>query len=159
MSFPFVSEDQIDTVAENLQEENLEEVLEAFSEAQPAVAGYLFSETFEVLYQEERQYVLYLALVIWKSVSEAADPEMVTDKDLGSREEENWGLFEKKKSGGFRQKMDVFFEDCKQEDLLAFVEDSLVIEDDGELEIPVSKEGRIPMAVGLKTIIDVLTAG
>ena len=51
--------------------------------------------------------------------------------------------------------MDVFFENYQQEDLLAFVEDSLI---DDEDEI-VTKVGREPMFVALKSIIDCLCAG
>ena len=54
----------------------------------------------------------------------------------------------------FRDRMDIFFENYSQEDLLAFVEDNLV-EDEDSL---VTKEGREPMFVALKSVIDILTA-
>ena len=50
----------------------------------------------------------------------------------------------------FRERLDVFFQDYFQEDLLAFVEDSLSEEE----EEMVTKIGREPMFVALKTIID-----
>jgi len=47
--------------------------------------------------------------------------------------------------------MDIFFKNYFQEDLLAFVEDSLIEEEEGL----VTKVGREPMFVALKSIIDV----
>ena len=49
--------------------------------------------------------------------------------------------------------MDVFFEDYAQEDMLAFVEDNLVEDEDSTI----TKEGREPIFVALKSVIDVLT--
>jgi hypothetical protein len=60
-------------------------------------------------------------------------------------------MLEPVKSKPFQHKADVFFKDYPQEDLLAFVEDALADDEDSE----VTKEGREPMFVALKTIIDV----
>ena len=50
----------------------------------------------------------------------------------------------------FRDRLNVFFEKTSQEDLLAFIEDSL-LEEEEEL---VTKVGREPMFIALKSIID-----
>jgi len=52
----------------------------------------------------------------------------------------------------FRERLDEFFEETKQEDLLAFIEDALLDDE----ESPVSKEGREPMFVTLKAVIDTI---
>ena len=54
----------------------------------------------------------------------------------------------------FNEKIDPFFKDYPQEDLLAFVEDSLVQDEDSEI----TNEGRDYIFIALKTIIDSLNA-
>ncbi|NJL73773.1 MAG: hypothetical protein HC892_00790 [Saprospiraceae bacterium] len=77
-------------------------------------------------------------------------PEL-TEENLGEAEELNWELIENTNTRDFRKQLDVFFEHYPQEDLLAFVEDSLVDDD----EFNVTAEGREIILVGLKTLIDV----
>lgn len=161
MAVPFVSEQIIEAAAEALNAQELDDVLEEFGKAQPTILAFLLSDSFEVLFPEERDYMLYLALVMWRSITEVGgEIPMVTEDEVGLREEVNWGFFESHKTKPFRQKMDAFFEDTSQEDLMAFVEDALEIDNDANSDedgIEISNEGRGPMAIGLKTIIDVLT--
>ena len=56
----------------------------------------------------------------------------------------------------FRDRLDPFFENTQQEDLVAFAEDA-VTEDLDDPESLVTKEGREPIFVALATMIDVLT--
>jgi hypothetical protein len=66
-----ISENSIEAVAEKLDEGSdaaYEKAVEDFSKQQPAVFSYLFSEDIALLTEDEREYLLYLALVIWKSV-------------------------------------------------------------------------------------------
>ena len=51
----------------------------------------------------------------------------------------------------------MFFENTQQEDLLAFIEDSLTPGEDDDEEFPVTEEGAEAMFVMLKTVVDVLT--
>jgi len=54
--------------------------------------------------------------------------------------------------------LDAFFEGYAQEDLLAYVEDSLLLsEEQGKNELGVTPEGRPLLFISLKTLIDVLT--
>ena len=151
----FVSETIIDAVVEQLETANFENVIEHFGKKQPALIGYVFSEDFELLTQSEREWMLYLIIVMWQSVDKVkGHVPTLNKKALESAEERNWELLETVTTHRFRDRMDVFFNDSEQEDLLAFIEDSLIEDDDSV----VTKEGREPMFVALKSVVDVLTA-
>ena len=165
----FVSENIIDKVVEQLETADFEMEIERFGKSQPALLGYVFSEDFELLTREEREYLLYLLIVIWKSIEKikkdnpvaventsrknSIDTPSVMSNALGEAEERNWELLDEVKETRFRERMNVFFDDSDQEDLLAFIEDALMEDDD---ESVVTKEGREPMFVALKTVVDVL---
>jgi hypothetical protein len=150
----FISETTIDAVVEALESADFEHEIEEFGKEQPALMGYVFSEDFDLLTQEERELMLYLMLVIWQSIlRDGGEMEPVSKLALEDAEERNWELLETVKSSQFRERMTVFFEGSDQEDLLAFVEDSLVEDDDST----VTKEGREPIFVALKSVIDILT--
>ena len=86
----FVSESTIDKAAEIIgSSENLTEVIKSFKEKQPVILAYLFSENFKLLSQKEREYMMFLALVIWKAF-ETTNPELnqVTEKVIEDFEEE-----------------------------------------------------------------------
>ena len=149
----FVSETIIDAVVEELETADFEKVIEHFGKKQPALIGYVFSEDFELLTQDEREWMLYLMIVLWQSVGKVKQVPSLNKKALETAEERNWELLDTVTSNRFRDRMDVFFNDSEQEDLLAFIEDSLVEDDDSV----VTKEGREPMFVALKSVVDVLT--
>jgi hypothetical protein len=132
-----ISENSIEAVAEKLDEGSdaaYEKAVEDFSKQQPAVFSYLFSEDIALLTEDEREYLLYLALVIWKSVLKTAKKlAPVSTSRLDAAEEDNWAMLEPVKSKPFQHKADVFFKDYPQEDLLAFVEDALADDEDSEV--------------------------
>ncbi len=160
---PFVPESAIGQVLEALAHtppERYEALTVAFADAQPVLAGWLVSDTFDILTEAEREYLLYLALVIWKAATEVAGELPVADEALiGELEERNWAMLNATKAGPFRQRLDPFFEKYPQEDLLAFVEDALAIEEESDEDAPeleVTREGREPLFIALKTVIDAL---
>ena len=150
----FVSELKIDEAAAALDsEENLSDIVLDFKRRQPVVLAYLFSENFKLLTQKEREYMMFLALVIWKaSESTHAEIPVVEQKLIEDLEEQNWEKLHKVISRKFSERIDLFFKDYPQEDLLAFVEDALVQDEDSEI----TKEGRDYIFIALKTIIDSL---
>ena len=150
----FVSETIIDAVVEQLESANFEIETEIFGKRQPALLGYVFSEDFELLTHEERDFMLYLLIVIWKSVEKVKGELPPTPADLlEEAEEHNWEILDKVNEKRFRDRMTVFFDDSDQEDLLAFIEDALVEDDEDSV---VTKEGREPIFVALKTVVDVI---
>jgi hypothetical protein len=153
----FISEDYIDKAAEliSASEKALAQAIEEMQEDQPILLAYCFSENFDVFTNQEKEYMLYLVLVIWKSVELAgADFKEITEEEISKGEEANWTLFTEQKAKTFRDKLTPFFEDYPQEDLLAFIEDSLELDEESEEEM-ITAEGRAALFISLKTIVDI----
>lgn len=151
----FISETIIDEVIEQLADspEAYTLEVEALQARHPVIMGYLFSETFRMLSQEEREFMLYLAIVVLMSIEKGESQLAAVKEDsLEEAEDKNWEIFQEAKGSTFRDKLNVFFENTPQEDLLAFLEDSL--EDDDEQ--PISNEGKELIFVSLKSVIDSL---
>ena len=157
----FVSEEVIDRVIEQLEgyaDEEYEKRMEAFAEAQPVVVAWLFSDQFDLLSEDEKGYLQYLALITWSANQEVNGAlGAVSEDEIGQAEEANYALLESSKAQDFRDRLNEFFEGSDQEDLLAFAEEA-VLEEEDEAEALVSKEGREPIFIALKTLVDVLTA-
>ncbi len=146
----------VDEVTEELSasEKAFEHTVELMNDQQPILLGYLFSENFEAFTQNEREYLLFLSAVIWKSVFRVwGRQEEVTEANLEAAEERNWSTIQNSSAQRFRERLNVFFdENPAQEELLAFVEDALLDDE----ESPVTTEGREPLFISLKSIIDCL---
>lgn len=153
--FPFVSENTIETIASQLVDEaQVELAVAALSERQPMVLAYLLSENFRLLTREEREYLLYIGIIICHSIYSTEPPSHIITQDLlDEKEEANWEKMNNVEKGSFRDKLDIFFKDYPQEDLLAYLEDSLAEDDSNNF---VTKDGKGLMFIGLKTIIDCL---
>ncbi|MEO6038428.1 MAG: hypothetical protein ABIQ93_08445 [Saprospiraceae bacterium] len=158
----FVSEEAIDRIIEQLEgyaDDQYEQRMEAFAEAQPVIIAWLFSEQFDLLNEDEKGYLHYLALIAWSANQEINGPlGAVSEEEIGQAEEANYALLEASKAQDFRDRLNAFFEGSDQEDLLAFAEEA-VLEEEDEPEALVTKEGREPIFIALKTLVDVLTAG
>ena len=152
---PFISEELIDAIATELDEqpENYEPLVHEFQANQPELMAFILSEDTLFLTPEERDHLLYLSLVIWAAVRRN-QPELapVNSEKIGEAEDANWAKLEGLKVKTFRERLDIFFEKYPQEDLLAFVEDALIPDDDS----PITKEGREALFIALKTVIDVI---
>jgi hypothetical protein len=152
-----IPESVIDQVVDKYGESEsaLEEALATLEARQPMLYAYLLSEEFEAFTEEERDYLLFLAIVVWQSAEAHLGPRPeVTEEQLNEAEERNWDALGDIQQTRFRERVSFFFDGYAEEDLLAFVEDAL-IEDE---ETPVTKEGREALFVSLKSVIDVLTA-
>ncbi len=155
MTVPFIGEDIIDGVTEALSdnENYYDEIVAEMQGKQPILFSYLLSESFKLLTKEESDFLFYLAVVVWKSVDEQVPelPILMSD-NIEEQEEKSWAILNESKAKQFRDKLDAFFDKYPQEDLLAFVEDALVDDEDSF----VTKEGRELLFIGLKTTIDTL---
>lgn len=153
----FIGEDTINTVIEELEGSNdqIDDRIEQLKSEEPTVLAYVTSEQFDMLNAEERDYLIYLVQVIFHSINTKVEemPEL-EEAQIGSVEEQNWERMEAAKGKTFRDRLDGFFKDYEQEDLLAFVEDSLVEDEDSFMTL----EGRELIFVALKTIIDAFHA-
>lgn len=157
----FVPADTIDAIIdelEHLTDDQYEQRMEAFASAQPVLIAYLFNdENFHLLTEEEKGFLHYLALISWTAIVKinGAVPA-VGEETIGEAEEKNYALLEQTTAKKFRDRLDPFFENYPQEDLLAFAEEA-VLEDEDDPEALVTKEGREPIFIAIKTLIDVLT--
>ncbi len=155
----FISEENIIRAGEALGESEgkYEQSIDQLREEQPLLLSFLFSESFQAFTQSEKEYLLYLMLVVWKAVKLSGEEvPAVSEKELSEAEERNWNLLQGVKARRFHERLDVFFVEYPQEDLLAFVEDALADVDAEEGEPMVSGEGREAMFVSLKSVIDCL---
>jgi hypothetical protein len=155
-----ISEEDIDIAIGEIEANGItEEMIEAFKSSQPIVFAYLFSDSFDLSTQDEKEYLLYLVMVAWKAISKV-HPEMneVEEEEIGESEEKNWELINNVSATKFRDRLTILFENSNQEDLLAFAEDMLTEleeEETTEKEI-VTKEGRELLFVAYKSIIDAM---
>lgn len=128
--------------------------IQDFAEAQPHLMAFLTDEETEVMTEDERALLLFGALVIYQSITgQRTEPAVAPVAVIGAAEEANYQLLPEK--GSFRDRLTPLFDASREEDLLAFAEDLLVAEEEGE--DTVSKEARAPIFVALKTVVDVLT--
>ena len=130
-------------------------ILEQLAEDQPALAAYLAQENFQLLTAEEHDYLIFITTVIYRLYNERFPELLHIDEELlDEYEEANWDKMSDVSEKKFSRRIDAFFQDFEEEDLLAFVEDALA---EDELSV-VSKEGREPMFIAAKTIIDAFEA-
>ena len=157
----FVSEKLIDAVIDELDtlnEDQYEEKMEAFATAQPVVVAYLFNdENLHLLTEDEQGFLQYLSLISWVAIEkENGSTEPVSEEMIGESEERNFEIIEASSGKNFRDRLTPFFKGYEQEDLLAFIEEA-VLEDENDPEALVTKEGRESLFIAAKTVIDVLT--
>ncbi|NRB64789.1 MAG: hypothetical protein HRU40_17490 [Saprospiraceae bacterium] len=151
----FISEENINKILDDLgtDQEHQTKALETLKQQQPIILAYLFTENFNAFLPKEKEYLLYLLLVIWETAQATRETlPQINDEQLSKAEEYNWSLLQDMENKRFRDRLDVFFQQTRQEDLLAFIEDALIDEEEGF----VSKEAREPMFVTLKSIMDCL---
>lgn len=157
-TIPFISEDAIEQAATSLNAEDagFEKAIDELEAEQPQVLGYFFAENTESFTQAEREYMLLLLLVVWRSIKNTGvTPPLVSADELEEAEDRNWELVQDLPAKAFSDRLDVFFDNYPQEDLLAFLEDALSPdEEDDEL---VTKEGREALFVSLKSVVDCWT--
>ena len=155
----FVSEQVIEEAmaAFELSEKTEKTVKKAFQENQQMLYTYLFSESFSFLKEGEKEIFLYLALLIYKAFTEV-NPELepIAEMTIGQYEETNWENWNEASGKNFTEKLDTFFLNYPQEDLLALVEDSLIDDEEDDDYFNFTKEGKEIMIIGLKTLIDSL---
>lgn len=150
-----IPEDIIEAVVEALEEseETPEMQIEQLEKEQPMLLAYLANEQFDTLTEEERSYLFYLTWVMYQSAKSSEQVKvlpMITEDALGEAEEANWETYLDNTSKDFRRRLDPFFEATEQEDLLAFLEDALIDDDDATI----TEVGRDLLFIGLKTVMD-----
>jgi hypothetical protein len=145
-----ISEEAIDRQIERLiSDQDRFQIISDFADRQPDIAAYLASPHFDILTDLEKDYFLFVTLVIWKVFENSGRANLIHLEDLFSYEEENWTLQDDAGTGN--DQLDVFFIDYPETEILAFIEDS--VQPEGE-DAVVTFEGQLHMFVGLKSIAD-----
>lgn len=152
-----IAEATIERILNRLEGEAEEYALELqdFAHSQPALMTYLTDEDNEAFTETERELLLFGALVVYQSVTdERTEPTGIETAAISKAEEANYALIGTVK-GSFRDRITPFFEQSPEEELLAFIEDLLIADEE---EDGITKEAREPLFITLKTLVDVLTA-
>lgn len=138
--------DRYDNEANYLQD------LTIMSQEQKDLMAFVSQENFTLLTRNELALLEYLTIIIYFSCKESNESIRLNGPDLEKAEEKNWEIFNEHPSKNFTKKLDIFFENYQQEDLLALVEDSIQA-DEEEMVTPIGKE---IIFVACKSIIDVI---
>jgi hypothetical protein len=148
-----IKEDLIDKMLMELEAADFQQELDEFKVKYPVVFSYLMNDQLASLTEEEFQLLFFDAIVIIKCFESVGTiPETIHPATLEDKESANWNLMQNSKPATFQEKLDVFFRETNQEDLLAFIEDSLS-EDD---EFVISSAAREIMFICLKSVLDLL---
>jgi membrane-bound lytic murein transglycosylase MltF len=153
-----IEEKTIDSAVDYLEsrEEEFELLVEDFGQAQPALLAYILSESTEVLTNYEKEYLLFLALTVWKSFDIDGLGKIIPEVDPTQIEEKEdifWGWMGDSKEKDFNKKIDRFFDETEEEELYAFIEDALEMEENEWL----TPQGREAIFVFMATLIEVLS--
>ena len=127
--------------------------LKHLSSEQPVLIAFIDQENYSLLTNDEIALLEYLTLVIYFSSMKMIEKTIqIQGKSLEAAEEDNWNKFNEITAKSFFNKLDSFFKDYPQEDLLALVEDSIQ-QDEDNIVTPV---GREIIFVACKSIIDTI---
>ncbi len=148
----FITESNIREIIESMEQlseaESGQLMVDLFS-AQPTLVDFITEHQFPLLQTDEKQYLYYIILIIWQSFKKQhKELPVLNSKIIGEAEEKNWEVFQKT-TGKFRERLDIFFQDYPQEELLALAEDSF-----SEVDETITKEGREILFITCKSVID-----
>ena len=100
--------------------------LKHLASEQPDLIAFIDQENYSLLTNDEIALLEYLTLVIYFSSMKMIEKTIqIQGKSLEAAEEDNWNTFNEITAKSFFNKLDSFFKDYPQEDLLALVEDSI----------------------------------
>ena len=117
----------------------------------PLLSVYIASIDQAILTDDEYSQLLYITMIIVRCYLADEDtlPEIESADHLSDLEDRNWAVLDGQK-GDFRTRITPFFDNYVEEDLLAFIEDMLVEDEDGVFT-PI---GREVIFVKSKSIVD-----
>lgn len=115
-----------------------------FWESHLSFSSYFTSENFKLLTEEEYDLMVFILVTIWSSILQVHGENIIAHYDLFETEEEkNWEKYNETGKQNFNKTMDLFFDKYEQEDLLAFIEDTCILD----------KENPIVTSVGAPIIV------
>lgn len=111
--------------------EKISDDIEIVCQEQPHLAAFLKVDNHTLLSQEEYSLLWFMTVIIYRAYEEAnADLDVLSEEEIGDKEEKIWEIINDSKEKTFRGKLDEMFELCPEEELLAFIEDTLVDDED-----------------------------
>ncbi|MBC7884810.1 MAG: hypothetical protein H7X99_05010 [Saprospiraceae bacterium] len=149
-----ISENTINLMIEKYDDESayLSDMTILTNEQKDLVA-FLDQENYSLLTHDEMALLEYLSCIIYFSCKSTLQKvPVIKGSVLEKWEEANWDLFNTSNTKDFNKVLDIFFENYKQEDLLALIEDSIQ-QDEENLVTPVGSE---IIFVACKSIIDTI---
>lgn len=145
-------------IPESIIEEQIAQVnqyddtnIDPFVTEQEAFLSYIKSEIAPSLLEDELQLFLFCISVIYNAVKvSSSDPIEFDIEEFENYDELNWGA--RDKSITFEKSKDLLFKNYQEEDLLAFVEDLLIDDDESQL----TDVGKEIIFLNAKSYIDTL---
>jgi len=110
---------EIELVSANVDENILD-----FVAAEKSFTGYLLGEDFHLLTETEKETMLFIHLVLYRSMLAEEKIKTFDPEKFQATEDKNWEQFNAK-GKTWKEKMDAIFEGYPEEELLAFTEDML----------------------------------
>ena len=146
---------ELENQIKKLEEQALlfEEEVEHWTQWQPQLASYILSDDFSLLSETEREILLFGSTVLFSLASQkdkAANP--ISEDVIGELDEANWTWIEEAEGRHLSEKMDGWFTSYPEPELLAFIEDLCLDEEQEDI----SPSGGEMMVVALKTVADAL---
>jgi spore cortex formation protein SpoVR/YcgB (stage V sporulation) len=150
-----ITEQAIDHLIETMDTspEGINQFWRNFESSIPELTYYILNVDQSILTEAEYGQMVFAAMVVieaFQSVEGEANFKEASEK-ISKIEDQNWSVLDTQK-GDFREKLNIFFKDYPEEDLLAFVED-ILIDDEASGMTPV---GREVIFIKLKSVIDFL---
>ncbi len=124
-----ISESTIEQHIENINAD-VDSAIMYFVEKEKDFSSFLLGDDFHLLTEEEKHTLLFIHLVLHKSLEDNETPFDV--ERFQAKEENNWTLIDDK-SKSWEEKVNQLFEGFAEEDLLAFTEDMLADDEISQL--------------------------
>ncbi|MGK7395140.1 MAG: hypothetical protein ACNS62_11250 [Candidatus Cyclobacteriaceae bacterium M3_2C_046] len=145
--------DETQDILDNLPEEKLEHLIIDMGESQPYILAYLMAVEHDTFSEEEREFLLYMGIMIWKAAGGKNYQTKVSDVDIETAEEMNLKMLEYllvENDAGFQDFVSNLLNSYHQSSLLKFVVTSIMEEQSGHFD----EENFGALFITLKTIID-----
>lgn len=136
-------------IEETIAQMEAEEFQDDFAQTQTIFWNYLNSDGFSGLTEKERQMMFFVHSTIYHTCKKQMEEMLAFDiEEFQHHEDQNWALREE--VANVTEAIDQYFDGFVEEDLLAFVEDMLVIDEESEI----TELGKEVIFITAKSYID-----
>lgn len=139
-----IKEEKIDSILERLEsdEDYKKEITDQFEQLYTEYFTYINQEILKMLNEQEGDLLMFIHTVLTEAfLSNDQELKFFELTSFFDIEEMMWTTYEENIKAPFRERITPVFEDCAEEDALAFVEDLLIEPEEEEEEI-ISTAGR-----------------